>query len=356
MKPKQQRFQNNTSIAPVDRRRVLGFAPGVPYMTFAANGSNQQSEWIEQGRLLVFNPRVDKGYDGDWKKVPVETSGATFRAAVKRQFQDQVDWGYRNLEMLDGLPYNEKTGEDDADLYFNTVHPTLAEVGIFCEMGLDTGMAETGDPCSFCRAKWLESAEVRERMRIAVTADALSITNPPLDYNLLEKLRVRLLEAYQTANAFNEAKLEESKGDIENKRNGGTGLSSLTDADRYRMKLLHRKAEHIEQAEIVTRQAREQGKAIAEGLRQTIGQTATVDVTADMSAQEKAEFWAWKAEKERQKADGGAGQIESTPADIFKAHIASGRCAETTNNGSLCEHTAKYDGFCGTHKRSVKDD
>lgn len=114
-----------------------------------------------------------------------------------------------------------------------------------------------------------------------------------LRVEILRALHDEITVCYTQARAFAQKKLDESKSEIEKARNGQPSLkTSYTDADTYYQKMLHRKEAHIEQAELIQEQSRQQGEAFANAMKGGSPDDG-------MTAAEKAEFWAWKAEKEK---------------------------------------------------------
>lgn len=244
------RFADNTTQKPVNRRRVYGYGAGT-YMQMPCSGSNQPQELIAQGELILFLPHVfrqdiigfpDEGYS-------FEQPAQSFANAVAGRFQfgPNGDLGYRTLDMLTALDYDTGTGWDEADIYFDTVHPSFEEVGIECEMGLDV--------CPTCRLKWLSSPECRVRI------DASG-----LDGTVLERLHQELKSANQAAKVFAQSKLTATDADIAQARSGKPGKAGYDEIDFQYAKMLHKKDAVTEQAELVTKQAKIQGDALAENL------------------------------------------------------------------------------------------
>lgn len=289
------RYANNTSTVPIDRRRWLGFAPGFAYMKMTPLGSNQQGEHIPQGTLIIFNPHVDKAADGDFKPLKLEYSGKSYSDAVAMCFQTgESDWGYRELEMLVPLDYNEVTGEDDADLYFNLVHPAFSLIGKVCPLGLEAPTeANYGVPmpCPTCRLEWLDSPELNTL-----------IGGSMLDHELLDQVRERLITSYKKALDFAHFKLTATRGDIAKARAGKAGKPGYDDADDGFAKMVHEKAEHITQAELVSQQAEIQGAAQGRAFANAM-QGVSTDPTAGMDNATKAKFYQWLAEQEAQEAE-----------------------------------------------------
>ncbi len=286
------RFQNNTTAAPVDRRRHLGFMPGMHMAMMTPLGSNQQTEIIPQGQLIVFNPRVERNVDPDWKPKQDEYSGQRFLDRVAARFQfGESDWGFRALDMLDPLEYDEATGWDEADAYFDVVHPSFEALGKVCESGLEIGEKDVNldvpMPCPTCRLEFLNSKECTAR-----------ISASGLDTGILNKLKTAITDSYRVGRAFHNSKLRETDGDIMKKSNGQPGKGFYDDADLVFARTLHKKAAHIEQAEAMANSARITGEAIGKNMS-----GGGNDPLAGMSDAEKAEFYAWKAAKNGEKVD-----------------------------------------------------
>lgn len=285
-KAKANRYQDNTQTAPLDRRRHLGFAPGCNAMVMTPLGSGQQSEFIPQGQLIIFKPKVERGVDPDWKPMQTEYSGQQFLDRVASRFQyGEHDWGFRALDMLDELDYDKETGWDEADAYFDIVHPTFESLGKTCESDLEVIEAninyDVAMPCQTCRLAFLNSDECRERM-----------DSSGLDGEILDELRTRLIESYRAGAAFHRLKLGQTDSDIMGKSHGAPGKGTYTDADYVFAKNLHKQAPHLEQARAMAESARITGEAIGKNIG------GNSDPLAGMSNAEKAEFYAWKAEKE----------------------------------------------------------
>lgn len=271
--PNLTRFKDNTTTRPIDRTRVYGFSGGVPNMSMRPVVSNLQAHVIPQGQLLMFKPRVDninRLIDSTVHVEQQETSPTGFLNAVAAKFQRGVrDFGFRGLPMLTPLQYGVFTFQgrmieyDEADDYFAIVHPPLS-----CEMGLEVAPNE---PCPTCRIQWLESAECSRRIADALqNADKWKhavCANRTFDQEILNSLRSALLDSYQAARAFATYKLGRSKGDVEARKGGSHGKSSLDAVDHYYQRMLHEKPDHITQAEMITKQAEITGAAMAEALR-----------------------------------------------------------------------------------------
>lgn len=260
------RFSNNITVTPTDRRRVHGFAPGLR-MSMRPRASNLNFQQIPQGQLLFFNPHVEGFLRNKMQKVQKvakgrvevvsdfdgkhEFSGEHYALAVEAKFgkSSKFDFGFRYFDFLADLPYDPVTGYDKADEYFETLHPELT-----CEMGLETvQLGASGDvlnnekpwPCPTCRIAFLESTDCQDRM-----------FKSGLDYDLLERLRLAMLDSYKAGAFHARLKYERSKTEVE------AGRHSYNDADFLHMKLIHKKAPHLEQAEIQTAAAKAQGEAI----------------------------------------------------------------------------------------------
>lgn len=283
------RFADNTAVRVIDRRRMYGFSGGMPFMIISPQASNQSQEEIGQGQLIPFKPHVMAAFDGDFTFSPVENAPKDYAKALEINFGTEAenDWGYRTLPFLTELEYDKTTGFDEADAYFDAVHPKFSQIGKSCEMGLEVLVFNDNDdvprPCPTCRLEYLASGECKQRMQ-----------DSGLRMDILTQLHTAIVLCYTQARSFAQKKFEESKSEIEKGRNAQPSMKlAFTDADTYFQKMLHRKEAHIEQAELVASQSLNQGRAIAEGL-----QGVNNDPTSGMSAAEKAEFWQWKAEKE----------------------------------------------------------
>lgn len=289
------RYADNTQVQPVDRRRMLGFAPNVPHMMANPQATNQPSEQIPQGQLIVFTPHVFPALDGDFEPAPTEKSPRDFARTLTMLFHTgENDWGYRTLTKLSELDYDPQTGYDEADAYYEAVHPSFAEIGRTCEMGLevlveDVNCDKTGKayarPCNTCRLEWLNSMECRERM-----------FNSGLDQAILADLKDTLIQVYTKGNEFVRFKLGQTKGDMQSAAAGQPGKRAYQDVDYYYMALLHEKAPHVQQAEIIAEQNKQQGAMLVEAVKAAVGGQVAQPVTEDDAA-EYAEFLRFKAMK-----------------------------------------------------------
>jgi hypothetical protein len=229
-------------------------------MKMPCGGSNQPQEEIEQGVLILFKPHVfrQENLYAPKESTTLEVSGQEFADAVAGRFQygPNGDLGYRTLEMLTPLPYDKETGYDEADKYFDTVHPPLYETGLTCEMGLEV---EPNHNCPTCRIKWLESKECQDR-----------ILASGLDYGILDALRTRLIDSNRAGRSFAQAKLTATDSDIAQAKAGKPGKGGYDEVDFHYAKMLHKKDAVTEQAELVTKQAKIQGDALAQSLAQLL--------------------------------------------------------------------------------------
>lgn len=289
---------------------MLGFAPNVPHMMANPQATNQPSEQIPQGQLIVFTPHVFPALDGDFEPAPAEKSPRDFARTLTMLFHTgENDWGYRTLTKLSELDYDPSTGRDEADIYFDTVHPSFAEIHRTCEMGLevvveDVNCDKTGKayarPCNTCRLEWLNSWECSQR-----------IAESGLDQSILADLKDTLIKAYTAANEFVRFKLAQTKGDMQAAAAGQPGKRSYQDVDFYYMSLLHEKAPHVQQAEIIAEQNKQQGAMLVEAVKAAVGGQAPAPVAiSDADAQLFAEFQKFKA---MQEATAGTPPAENAP-------------------------------------------
>lgn len=266
---------------------MLGYAPGWKhFMELDPLGSNQQGRQIPQGQLIVFTPHVSYHVDGDFQPIEVENPAKYYADNLDFNFHiGENDWGYRTLGFLTNLPYDKTTGQDEAQKYFDVVHPTLA-----CEMGLETPTGDNYDvpvPCPTCRLKWLESTECEA-----------AIQGSSLDYHLLTELKDTLIQSQKAALTFARKKLDETNGDIQSSRAGSPGKRAYQDCDRHYMAMLHEKAPEVKQAELMNDQARIQGEAIAKGVAAAVGNIQpAAPVLSDADRQEYEDFLAFKKMK-----------------------------------------------------------
>lgn len=301
------RFADNTASKVIDRRRVYGYAPGLR-MSMNPRGSNIPGWQIPQGQLILFKPRVD-GYMKDRMKSVIgkngerllsydaeeEYSAMYFANAVAAKFQGgTLDFGFRILECLTDLAYDKVTGEDEADAYFDLLHPALA-----CEMGLEeVTYGPAGDllnnglplPCPTCRLKWLESVECTE-----------AIFNSRLDHTILEDLRKTLISSNKAGIVYATQKLAKSAGEVES-TSGGARKQAYDDADRHFMKVIHKKEKHVEQAEIQANAAKIQGEAIGASVAAAI-QAQADKAELERLREELAELKKKEAPKAKEKKD-----------------------------------------------------
>jgi hypothetical protein len=249
------RYADNTSVKPVNRVRVFGYAPGI-FMKMPCAGSNQPEEVIDQGALILFKPHVfrQENIYSPKDSTTLEISGQEFADTVSGRFQygPNGDLGYRTLGMLTELPYDKETGYDEADAYFDTVHPPLYETGLTCEMGLEV---EKNHNCPTCRVKWLESKECEDR-----------ILASGLDYAIADALRKTLIDSNKAGLAFVRSKLNATDSDIAQAKAGKPGKGGYDEIDFHYAKMLHKKDAVTEQAELVTKQAKVQADALAQSL------------------------------------------------------------------------------------------
>jgi hypothetical protein len=259
------RFADNTTSNPVDRRRVYGFAPGFKYMRARPLATNLQTEDIPQGELILFKPRVDSYFNNDFRQSTMEQSPRHFADTVAAKFRHggSGDFGFRILDCLTPLEYDRVTGVDEADKYFATVHPD--HIGA-CEMGLETNVGRRfdknspSDPCPTCRLAYLESDKCTK-----------AIDGSDLDKGTLSELRQLLIESYRAGILHARHKYDQSAGEVAARAAGAqSGKSSLDDADRHFMKMIHKKEVYIEQAELVAKQAEVQGAAMASSLKEVL--------------------------------------------------------------------------------------
>lgn len=339
------RYADNTKFKIIDRTRMFGFSGGMPHMIMSPLASNQPREEIGQGQLILFKPHVEQAVDGDFQPAPLENPPKSYAAALTYNFGTDAenDWGYRTLPFLTELDYDKETGRDEADLYFDAVHPKFSQIDKTCEMGLEVVVFNDNDdvprPCPTCRLQYLASQECMDRM-----------ANSGLRQDILSQLHQTITVSYTQARAFAQKKLDESKSEIDKGRNGQPSMKlAFTDVDNFYMKMLHRKEAHIEQAELIANQSLNQGRAIAEGLK---GAGALDnDPTSGMSNAEKAEFYAWKAEKEAAavKSQEPVALVSSNePANVVDTATI---CQALKKDGEPCPKTKVGDtDFCQFHQ------
>lgn len=275
-------------------------------MLMDAKKSGLDCNPIEGGRLLMFVPGKDGylgGYDSVKKRYPklyVDMMPADYASLVDRQFHTNEDFGFRLLPMLTALEYtNEKRMtengavydyHDQADAYFNVVHPLLAS----CPYGLNTKI-QTCDPevgegelvfqvCPTCQLALLESQE---------TSDRIFNASQTLDSKILLELREALIGAYKAALNHVERKNQMVMSDIARKMTGTQhGRNTLNAIDRIHLKMMHR-TENA-QANTQIEMMRELGREIAGSLRSP----AVVEpVGTVLSPEEVAEYEAYKMRK-----------------------------------------------------------
>lgn len=227
--------------------------------------TNLQSENIPQGELILFKPRVDTHLNNDFRQSKAEQSSRQFADAVASKFTHggSGDFGFRVLECLTPLEYDKVAGTDEADAYFATVHPDF--IGA-CDMGLETNVGRRfdknadSDPCPTCRLKYLESEACIKK-----------IADSDLDQSVLNALRDTLIESYKVGLVHARNKYEQSAGEVASRAAGAqSGKSSLDDADRHFMKMIHKKETYVEQAELVAKQAEVQGTVMANSLKEVL--------------------------------------------------------------------------------------
>lgn len=333
-RPTTNRFADNTTTNPVDRTRVYGFAPGLKYMPVRGLVAGRGD--IGQGQLVIFKPRVETHLDALFNDAKTEHSARTQARQVLAKYAGGPggDTGFRILDMLTNLPYDKTTGEDEAEAYFAVVHPNM--IGS-CEMGLETNVGGDwelsggpnstaipvplsrlnpnlpSDPCATCRLKWLQSAEL-----------TVAIENSGLDVNVLNSLRNTLIQSYSAFRAFARKKVDESKGDIGSSASGKPGKASYDEADYHYMAVIHEKAPHIQQAELVAEQARVQGEATAKALADYMnrGNTPNVQTTVSGDSAEVAELKRQLAEAQNKLAEAQAMDVSvETEPEVTVAEI-----------------------------------
>lgn len=302
MQTSARRFQDNTTIKPVDRRRVYGFAPG-HRMSMSPRSSNLQEQTIPQGQLILFKPRVDGYLKDRMVKVPgpngspvlgydgsEEYSGLHFAQAVASKFQTgKDDFGFRILECLTDLEYDRNTGWDAADGYFAVLYPQIE-----CEMGLEKsnprGAANdviNNDqplPCPTCRLKWLRSSAADE-----------AIANSGLDADRLYALKRTLIDSFEAGLRYARWSLDKVTQQIEAKNSAKV----YQDSDFHLMKMLHEKPKHVQQAEIQAEAARVQGEAIGKSVAEAI-QAQAAQTEAERIKAENEELRRKLAELEKE--------------------------------------------------------
>ena len=289
-----------------DRRRRFGFSGGVPNMLMDAKKSGLDCNPIEGGRLLMFVPGKDGylgGYDPVKKRYPklyVDMMPADYASLVDRQFHTNEDFGFRLLPMLTALEYtNEKRMtengavydyHDQADAYFNVVHPSLAS----CPYGLNTKI-QTCDPevgegelvfqvCPTCQLVLLESQE---------TSDRIFNASQTLDSKILLELREALIGAYKAALNHVERKNQMIMSDIARKMTGTQhGRNTLNAIDRIHLKMMHRteNVKNDNQLDMVRALAQEMTAAMRSPV-------VAEPVGTVLSPEEVAEYEAYKMRK-----------------------------------------------------------
>lgn len=302
-RPTTTKFVDNTTTNPIDRTRVYGFAPGLKYMP--VRGLVAGRSHIGQGQLVAFLPRVEGFLDAMYRPQTQEFSARAQARQVQAKYTGGAagDTGFRILDMLTDLPYDKHTGEDEAELYFSVVHPN--RIGR-CEMGLETNVGgdwelsggpnstavptplsrdnpnHPSDPCATCRLQWLKSNELTAQIEAS-----------GLDIGVLNDLRKKLTDSYSAFIAFARKKVDESKGEIASSAAGNVGKKAYDETDYYYMSVLHEKAPHVQQAELVNEQAKAQGAEMAKVLAEAIrgnAVNASPAVTVSGNTNEVAEL------------------------------------------------------------------
>jgi len=233
-----------------DRTRIFGYSAGTPGMLMDAKKSNLDCNPIEGGRLLMFSAGKDSylggtNPNGSFKQVHVDLMPSEYAKAVNDRFRMNDDTGFRLLPMLTSLNYRvwvedgKPMYQDDADAYFQVVHPPLTAP---CPFGLNQAIPhhnpEVGSgshiytPCATCRLAELQSEACSERIYNASTT---------LDSAILLKLRETLIESNQAAIKYMEAKSSIVHAEIATALAGGGGIRrSLNTVDRIHLRQLHK--------------------------------------------------------------------------------------------------------------------
>jgi len=294
-----------------DRRRMFGFSGGTPFMIMDAKKSGLDCNPIEGGRLLMFAPGKDGylgGYDPIKKRYPkmyVDMMPSDYASMVDRKFHTNEDFGFRLLPMLTGLEYSnvrrvDEKGQtvydyhDQADAYFNVVHPTLAE----CSYGLNKKV-QLNDPeigegelvfqvCPTCQLALLESEETSKRIFNASTV---------LESKILLELREALIDAYRAALNHVDRKHQAVLSDIARKMTGTqNGRNTLNTIDRIHLKMMHRteNAKNDGQLDMMRAIVQE----VASAVRPTAIAASEAPSGVTITAEEAAEYEAYKMRRD----------------------------------------------------------
>ena len=336
------------TTVPADLRRRFGYSAGVPNLTIDGKKSGLKCNPIDGGVLLPFYAGKD-GYkgglkpDGSYQQVYVDILPAEYAYRVDKLFHQNIDAGYRNLEMLTDLPYemppprpslprvvdgntrrqdgyelsehNKRMNayhelyndewykqNDLAYAYFNVVHPVLTS----CEFGLNQRV-QLNDPgvqpgelfyqhCPSCRLAHLRSD---------ACAEAIYTASVAMDSKILADLRSVLISANEAALSFIQAQQAMVAGDIANRMTGSAnGRSNLNAIDRIHLKMLHKteSAQVNTQTEMVRTLAQEMAAAFRSSapiVAEAPVAEAPVEATPTLTPEEIAEYHAYKARKEQ---------------------------------------------------------
>ena len=300
------RKANQTQISDTTRR--FGYSGGTPMMAMDANKSGLEGcNPIRGGELLLFvyNPKaagyIGGGVDmftGERKKQYVPLYPRDYQTVVDRAFHTNDDLGYRNLDMLTAVPMTVTDTEysDDADKYFSVVHPRLSDCPYGLNQPVQLSDPEVGDStpvyqhCPTCQLADLRSDACSQRIYEA---------SATLDSQILADLRATLIEANEAALRHVERKSSMVQSDIARKMTGTqAGRNVLNAIDHLHFKMMHKEenAATNTSAEMIRGLAQE----MANAMRQPTAVASTLPEGAKvMSAEEVAEYEAYKARKEQ---------------------------------------------------------
>jgi len=302
----------NSEVIVRDRTRVFGYTGGAPGLLMDAKKSSLDCNPIEGGRLLLFSPGKD-GYlggldvKGKFKQAYVDIMPTDYANLVDRRFHLTDDMGFRMLPMLTKLPYkvwtetvdgkNVPRYEDEANKYFDVVHPELAP----CPFGLNTKLAhhnpEVGTGklifthCPTCRLADLKSDACSERIYQA---------SETLDSAILLELRRVLIEANEATITHITSKSTMVQADIARTIAGGTGFrTGMNAVDRIHLRQLHKEENQQSNTQLDAMKTLAQEMAAAmKSVQAPAVVEAPVQEGVTLTPDEAAEFAAYKAKKE----------------------------------------------------------
>ena len=246
-------------------RRRLAYICGFNSILLTSQESGLQSEYLPHGQLIKFvaaKIRVPTYEISDADKPSSELrdfSAKLFLDNVlnKTARAGYIDYGTRPLAMLVGLPYKERFDrggheifEDQADAYFNVVHPTVGErgAGFVCSEGLAD--------CPTCTMRWLNSENCGNRIHQAVANGA--------EADILHKLRATLKESVTQTIRHANWMWSKIVTDINQAKQDKPGKTGLDESDHHIRKMIHQIAPDLQQTNAIIEASKQTGEVMAQ--------------------------------------------------------------------------------------------